>query len=35
MIWTDNMKNHTEPEITSTNENPYTRITFKPDLRKF
>ncbi|CAD8099307.1 unnamed protein product [Paramecium primaurelia] len=35
MIWTDNMKKHSQPEITKTNEKPYTRITFKPDLKNF
>lgn len=29
------MEKHTEAEITNTSDKSYTRITFKPDLKKF
>lgn len=35
MTWTDNMSKHNDHEITSTNEKSYTKVTFKPDLKKF
>ncbi len=35
MTWTENMGQHTEPEITEAKGSQYTRITFQPDLEKF
>ncbi|CAM6032214.1 unnamed protein product, partial [Sphagnum compactum] len=34
-VWTNNMKNTTEPKITASTGEDYTRITFQPDLSKF
>jgi len=36
MIWTKNMTEKSEPEITNNEyDEEYTKITFKPDFRKF
>jgi DNA topoisomerase-2 len=34
-VWTNNMKNTTEPKITASTCEDFTRITFQPDLSKF
>eukprot|EP00759_Apiculatamorpha_spiralis_P052995 PhF_6_TR607/c1_g1_i1/m.755/K03164/TOP2; DNA topoisomerase II len=34
MTWTENMGTHTEADITDTNENDYTRVTFTPDFAR-
>eukprot|EP01102_Stenamoeba_stenopodia_P016274 TRINITY_DN566_c1_g4_i1.p1 TRINITY_DN566_c1_g4~~TRINITY_DN566_c1_g4_i1.p1 ORF type:complete len:1163 (-),score=255.03 TRINITY_DN566_c1_g4_i1:273-3761(-) len=34
-VWKNNMQEKTEPKITSYSGNDYTKITFKPDLKKF